>query len=171
VIRRAGGKLFAICASEGAIPDEQLLEIMTVDQLGDDPVASFDASADAALEAFSDPAALESTISLPFGQMPGQAALDLAVFDLTVHALDIAKATGQSTELDPEVLVAAYDHAKASITPEMRNEEGNPFAPAVEIADDAPIQDKLHALAGRGEHPATRPGGGGRPGRVAGARR
>ncbi|MBI2705324.1 MAG: TIGR03086 family protein [Actinobacteria bacterium] len=144
-----GGKLFATCAERGAIPDDELVSLLTDDQLGDDPAASFGASANAAFEAFSDPAALAKTISLPFGQMPGAAALDLAIFDLTVHALDIARATGQPTDLDPAVLEPAYVLAQTMIADEMRNEEGNPFGFATEVPDDAPLQDKLHALAGR----------------------
>ena len=144
-----GGELFAICAEQGAIPDEKLIELMTVDQLGDEPAANFDRAADHAFEAFNDPAALDRTISLPFGQMPGLAALNLAIFDLTVHAIDIAKATGQSPELDPEVLAVAYSNAQMMIADEMRNEEGNPFGFAVEVPDDAPVYDKLHALTGR----------------------
>jgi uncharacterized protein (TIGR03086 family) len=143
----AGAQMFAIAAAEGAVPDECLGALMVDDQLGDDYRGAFRAAADEALDAFSRPGVLDEVVTLPFGEMPAGVALDIAIFDVATHTWDLAKATGQSTALDPDVLDAAYSLALAMLSDEWR--ASGMFGAAVAVAADAPVQDKLAALAGR----------------------
>jgi uncharacterized protein (TIGR03086 family) len=90
---------------------------------------------------------MDRIVTLPFGEMPAGMALNIAIFDVTTHAWDLAKATGQSTDLDPEVAGAAYQVAQTMLNDDMRN--AGIFGPAVEIGPDACAADRLAALTGR----------------------
>ena len=71
--------------------------------------------------------------------------------DLAVHGWDVAKATGQSTDLDPEVGRLALDWGRENLKPEFRGDEasGQSFGFEVAVADDAPLYDRLAAFFGR----------------------
>jgi len=142
-----GSDMFAEGVSQGAISDERVGELLGTDRLGDDYQGAFAAATQRALDAFGTPGAAEKMVTLPFGTMPAGAALNIAIFDVTVHAWDLAKATGQSTTLDPEVVDPALAVGTQMIGDDMR--EGGMFGAAVPIADDAPASDRLAAFAGR----------------------
>lgn len=143
----AGAEMFTICVREGEVSDAQLGEIMMGDRLGDDYKASFHRATDDANAAFAAPGAMHRIVKLPFGEMPAAMAVNIAIFDVATHAWDLAKATGQSTDLDPETVTLAYQVAQTMLTDEWR--KAGMFADAVECADDAPVADRLAALAGR----------------------
>jgi uncharacterized protein (TIGR03086 family) len=142
-----GAEMFAIAAAEGRVPDERIGELMTGDNLGDDYRGAFRNACDRAMRAYEPPGTMEKIVVLPLGEMPAGVALDIAIFDVTTHAWDLAKATGQSTELDPDVLAAAWALAPTMLTDEYR--AAGIFGAVVEVDDDAPVQDRLAAFAGR----------------------
>ena len=118
------------------------------DLLGDDPAATFRAAADAAVAAFrADPSVLGRTVTLPFGAMPGGMVVGLFTADSFTHAWDLAKATGQSTDLDPELAETVLGAVKTFVTADMRKpgffDEEKP-APA-----DATAADRVAAYLGR----------------------
>ena len=127
---------------DGAVPDEKLGELMTGDNLGDDYKASFHRAADDAEESFAIPGAMDRMVKLPFGEMPAGVAVNIAIFDVTTHAWDLAKATGQSTDLDPEVLGVAYQVAQSMLTRRPARTPGM-FGQPVAVPDDAPVADRL----------------------------
>jgi uncharacterized protein (TIGR03086 family) len=90
---------------------------------------------------------MERVVKLPFGEMPAGVALNIAIFDVTTHAWDLAKATGQSTDLDPEVAGIAYQVAQGMLSDDLRN--AGMFGQPVAVPDDAPVADRLAGLAGR----------------------
>jgi uncharacterized protein (TIGR03086 family) len=75
---------------------------------------------------------------------PGQ--VDWQTAEIAVHTWDVARATGQSPPLLPAVAERALALMSAMLTPENR---GAVFAPAVPVADGAPVYDRLAAFAGR----------------------
>lgn len=116
--------------------------------LGDDPAATFRKAADKAVAAFrADPSVLGRTITLPFGAMPGGMVVGLFTTDSFTHAWDLAKATGQSTDLDPELAETVLGAVKTFVTADMRKpgffDEEKP-APA-----DATAADRVAAYLGR----------------------
>ncbi len=115
---------------------------------GDDPAAAYAASARAALAAWRSPGALERTLTLPFGQMPGAQAIGFNIGDQLVHTWDLAKATGRDRTLDPEVAAAVLERARQTLSPEMRG-PGRPFGPEMPCPEDAPLSDRLAAFLGR----------------------
>jgi uncharacterized protein (TIGR03086 family) len=141
-----GATMFAISAEEGAVPDEQLGQLMGGDNLGDDYKGALEAAMARALAAFTQPGALDKTVKLPFGEMPGGIALNIAVFDVATHSVDLARATGQHVD-DVELLESALTIGKQMIGPDLR--APGVFDEAKAIADDASIEDRLLAFAGR----------------------
>jgi hypothetical protein len=77
--------------------------------------------------------------------------------DLVVHGWDLAKATGQSTELDPEIGQLALDWGRENLPPELR---GDVFGPEVSVPEDAPLHDRLVGFFGRDPDWTPSPAGG-----------
>jgi uncharacterized protein (TIGR03086 family) len=119
------------------------------DVVGDDPAGAYASASSAALQAFSAPGALERVWTLPFGEMPGAAALNIHFVETLAHTWDIAKTTGQLDKLDPELAVAGETVARGFVRPEFRNEQGNPFAAEIAVPADAAPYDRLVGFLGR----------------------
>jgi uncharacterized protein (TIGR03086 family) len=75
----------------------------------------------------------------------------MQIADLAVHAWDIARATGQSTELDPEIARSSLDWAKEDLLEQYRGDEdsGQVFGVEVAVPPDAPPYDRLAGFFGR----------------------
>ncbi len=70
--------------------------------------------------------------------------------DTFTHGWDLAKATGQSTDLDPEVAAQLLQFAQAFLSDAMRGPDGSaPFGAAVEAPAGAGAADQLAAFLGR----------------------
>ena len=113
-----------------------------------DFVAAYDATATDAIDAFSDPAAAEKMLTLPFAEVPGAFLMQMITTDQFTHGWDLARATGQSTDLDPALAEELLE--QAAIPDEFRGEEGKaPFGPCREAPEGAPAADRLAAMLGR----------------------
>ena len=122
-----------------------------VDLVGDDWAGAYRRGASSLLAAWRRPGALEQTVRLPSGELPATWRLGQQVADLAVHGWDIAKATGQPTDLDPEVGQFALDWGRENLRPEFRGDEasGRSFGPEVAVDGDAPLYDRLAGFFGR----------------------
>lgn len=123
---------------------------------GDEPdfsagdfVAAFDDRSSRCLAAFQRDGIMEKTLTLPFGQMPGSAFAGLAATDTFTHGWDLAKATGQNTDLAPELAEQLLVGARAAIQPAFRSEEGTVFGPEQPAPAGASSADQLAAFLGR----------------------
>lgn len=141
-----GATMFAISAEQGSVPDDELAQVMAGDNLGDDYKGAFDAATTRALAAFEQPGVLDKVVKLPFGEMPAGVALNIAVFDVTTHAVDLARATGQRID-DTQLLDDALSMGKQMIGPEMR--QPGVFDAEQPAPDGASSEDRLLAFAGR----------------------
>src|SRR5919198_2685962 len=88
---------------------EEVGDRLDGDVLGNDPVAAYDASARAASDAFHAPGAMEAPCAVSYGPVPGEVYLGHRFIDVLVHGWDVAKATGQDKQLDPELVEACWD--------------------------------------------------------------
>jgi uncharacterized protein (TIGR03086 family) len=77
------------------------------DHLGEDPAAAVRGSGAALAAAFSQPGLLERRFPSPFGETSGASLAQHVINELLVHAWDLARATGQPTDLVPEVALEA----------------------------------------------------------------
>jgi uncharacterized protein (TIGR03086 family) len=103
--------------------------------------------------AWADPAVLALEMQLPFGTLPGAAALAMYTGEISTHTWDLAVATGQSPAWDDEVLTGALVAVHSKLPAERG--PGIPFAAPVPVPDDAALIDQLVAWQGR--NPAWRP--------------
>ncbi|MCC6314132.1 MAG: TIGR03086 family protein [Thermomicrobiales bacterium] len=125
--------------------DTQQTELVRGDA---DPVAAFEAAATQARGALHAPGFLEREFPAPWGSVQGSRLAGILFLDLLLHGWDLAKATDQPTELDPELCSIALAMGKAMMKPEFR-QAGGAFGPEVPIANDAPVCDRLAAFYGR----------------------
>ena len=72
--------------------------------------------------------------------------VDWQTAEIAVHTWDVARATGQSPPLLPEVAERGLAFMSGALTPENR---GHAFGEEVSAPDDAPAYDRLAAFAGR----------------------
>ena len=120
------------------------------DITGGDVMAAYTEGASAALAAFRSPGSMEKSLKLPFGEMPGAAFVMMAANDQFQHGWDLAKATGQSRELDPKLAAELLGFARGTIPDAFRGPDRQaPFGPVVEVSETAPASDQLAGFLGR----------------------
>lgn len=119
----------------------------TGDFVRNDALTPYRDSADAVSKAWSDPSVLERTVHLPFGDFPGAFAIGIHTVETIVHGWDLATATWQPTELDPELYAVAWENCK-DIDDSFRG-PGRPFGPAVTAPAGATDTARLMAWLGR----------------------
>ena len=117
------------------------------DALGGDPADSYDQGAATLKTTLGQPGVLDRTWTMPFGATPGQIAISIATVECLIHGWDVAKATGQKPEFDPELTEAAMQAAQL-FPPDIVRQPGV-FGPEIECAADAPMEDRLAAYLGR----------------------
>ncbi len=69
--------------------------------------------------------------------------------ELVVHGWDVARATGQPYRCEPELLDAARSFLVQFASPDAPAGPNVPFGPSRQLPDDAPLLDRVVALAGR----------------------
>ena len=115
--------------------------------LGDDPLAAFDDARVAAVAALQVTGAMDRMVTTRQGERPaGDYALGQAQ-EMLVHGWDLAKATGQDTAMDPELLEVEYARA-------LRNRERMRGSTAwgeseVDVPDGADAQTAYLGILGR----------------------
>jgi uncharacterized protein (TIGR03086 family) len=140
---------FAATVETGAAPASDHGEFQS-DITSGDITAAYREGSQAALAAFGAPGALDKTLTLPFGDMPANAFLMMAALDQLQHGWDIAIATGQPTDLDPDLAQALLEFATAAVPDTFRGRDGvAPFGPEVPADPDASPNDRLAAFLGR----------------------
>ena len=93
-----GGQYFFAAALRGERPDPE-----PPDFSAGDFVSTFDDASAACIAAFESDGAMERIVKLSFGDIPGSIFLGLATTDTLTHGWDLAKATGQPTDLSPDL--------------------------------------------------------------------
>jgi uncharacterized protein (TIGR03086 family) len=116
------------------------------DLVGDDHVAACKALADANVAAWRGPDALDGERTYPFGTFPAPVALMINVGEIAVHAWDIAKTTGQPSDIDPEVATLLLDFYSSMPLDAFRAHGA--FGPEVPVDESAPVADRMLGLLG-----------------------
>lgn len=138
-----GGQAFFSAGVAGTPPPAE------TDYAAGDFAAAFDEASSALISAFQAEGALEKMYTLPFGKMPGAAFMGLAATDTFQHAWDLAKATGQSTDINPQLATGLLAGAKMAISEGFRGPEGAPFGGEQQAPEGASAADQLAAFLGR----------------------
>ncbi|MGI8334758.1 TIGR03086 family metal-binding protein [Actinomadura scrupuli] len=122
-----------------------------IDVIGDDWGGAYCTAAAELLAVWRRPGALDRAQRLSFGEVPAPWAVRRQITELGIHAWDISKATGQPTDLDPEVGEVALQWLEDNLKPQMRGDEadGHQIGPELPVPDGAPLYDRIAAFAGR----------------------
>jgi uncharacterized protein (TIGR03086 family) len=139
-----GGQHWARCGVQGA----EMSETGEGSAQGDF-AATFDQAARDNLAAFSEEGALGRTVNPGFGDMPAPALMGLSATDTFTHAWDLARATGQETDLAPDLAAMLLEQSRQAIQPAFRSEEGTIFGMEQPAPDGASAADQLAAFLGR----------------------
>jgi uncharacterized protein (TIGR03086 family) len=140
-----GATFFAVTAETGTAPSGG-----TTDFTAGDYVSEFKEGAARAVQAFEAEGAMEKMMKLPFAELPGSAFVNIATVDTFTHGWDLARATGQPTDLDPELAAELLAVAHGFLPDSLRGPDGQaPFGPEVEPASGACAADQLAAFLGR----------------------
>ena len=130
-----GADALAIPARADGVPDDGWL-------------AAYQAAAARARAAWADDAKLDALFEVPWGKVPGRIAVSGYVQEITVHGWDLAQATAQPTELDPDLASWVLAVAQRILPPEPRGGEV-PFGPVVPVPPNAGVYAQLAAWLGR----------------------
>ncbi|MEU6892581.1 TIGR03086 family metal-binding protein [Streptomyces sp. NPDC046557] len=119
------------------------------DELPDGAWAAAWAPAAAEAEAvWADEGILDRELLLPVGPKPGAVGALIYTNELTVHAWDLAQATGQRPVWDTALVERVLEVVRRSLPAGTRGGRV-PFGEVVTVTDDAPAIDRLVAWAGR----------------------
>jgi uncharacterized protein (TIGR03086 family) len=90
---------------------------------------------------------LDGTVPFRSGEAPANMMAGVLSIEFLIHAWDYAQAIGQKVNPSDELAEFVFGLARKIITPEGRTNVG--FDDPVDIADDAPVFDRLLAYTGR----------------------
>ena len=111
-------------------------------------LAQYDAAMNRALGGISKPGAMDKMVRTPMGEMPGGNFLMVLFMDNLTHGWDLAKATGQDTDLPSHLVDACYENFAPGFADLSKS---GAFAPPLPVPPTADKQAKL--LAGLGRKP------------------
>lgn len=125
-------------------------DVAEADYAAGDFVAAYEESIRIAVSAFGTDGALDRTVRLPFGEFPGTVLLTLATMEQFTHGWDLARATGQSADLDPGLAAGLLSQSRLAIPDAYRGPDGTAlFGPARDVPAGAGPADQLAAFLGR----------------------
>ncbi|WP_374610793.1 TIGR03086 family metal-binding protein [Gordonia sp. (in: high G+C Gram-positive bacteria)] len=126
------------------------LDVRTMRTIAEEhDAATYSALVEAALEGWADDASLTRMVQVPWGEVPGAGALWGYVSETLVHGWDLAVATGQPAEADPETAEATLAVAQQFIPAEIRTDPNVPFGVVVEPRPGAGPTERLANWTGR----------------------
>jgi uncharacterized protein (TIGR03086 family) len=124
--------------------------------LPDDWAAAFAAGSQAVRDAWAG-MELDDAAGTPDGAMGSRRSeLDMQLAELAVHGWDLARATGQSVNLNHDLAQHALGWSHGMLKPEYRGAD-QAFGVEIPVPDDAPIYDRLAGQPFPGARPHRRP--------------
>jgi uncharacterized protein (TIGR03086 family) len=117
------------------------------DLVGDDPAGVFRRETERTLAAWRQPGAMDQTLNIPVGELPGSIAINVNLMDSYVHGLDLAVATGQEDKIDPAMAEARLTLAKEMGLDNFRMP--GVFGPEAPCDESAAAHRRLLAYLGR----------------------
>jgi uncharacterized protein (TIGR03086 family) len=148
VLHHVGGLAlaFAAAAKKDRGPLTGSPPVPDASQLDDDWRTSYPARLTELARAWGDPGAWQGMSRIAAMDMPGEAIGITGLTEVVIHGWDLARATGQTYDVDPATAEAVLANVAQFAAQDPI--EGL-FGPAVPIADDAPVLDRIIALSGR----------------------
>ncbi len=113
-----------------------------------DLIEAHRATAAAAHQVFAAPDGMTIMFALPIGPVPGSTFVWIRTVDALAHGWDLATATGQSTDLDPELASYLLAESRRRATEALRG-PGRAFGDPQPCDEARPTADQLAAFLGR----------------------
>lgn len=132
---------------EGGDPGSIPLVMDGIDDAGYAP--AYRSAADRMWSVWNDDSLLDAEVTPPWGTVPGRAAIGGYLNETLVHGWDLAVATAQKSEADPDLAEAALSMARKMIPATPRG-GFIPFAEVVDSAPDAGPTERLANWSGHG---------------------
>jgi len=110
---------------------------------------AFNNGSNLCVEAFGHEGVMSEILTLPSTEITGFSFVRVAATDIFVHGWDLARATGQSTDLSPDLAAKLLVAAKIATPPIIRSVSGSPFAPERAAVIGSSEADQLAAYLGR----------------------
>ena len=139
-------------ASIGRLESQAAADITVRGLAPEEWARAFDDARQDAFASWADGAVLARDVALPWATMPGTVVAQVYTLELTVHAWDLAAATGQLPTLDPELAKVSLPVAHQILPADAPRDDMVPFGPIVAVPDDAPAYDRLVGYLGRPPH-------------------
>ncbi|MGW2723320.1 TIGR03086 family metal-binding protein [Streptomyces sp. NPDC001492] len=114
----------------------------------DDWTAVYDEVRTRVLKAWAGDDRMEAPVRVPWGEVPGRAALSGYVMELVTHTWDLSESLGHPLELDPELAAFALATARR-VLPDPQRDEQTPFADLLPAPEGADSYSQLAAWLGR----------------------
>ncbi|MGW0085833.1 TIGR03086 family metal-binding protein [Streptomyces sp. NPDC003393] len=111
--------------------------------------AAYDEARARALKAWASDERMSTTVRVPWGEVPGHAALSGYVMEIVTHTWDLAEALGHPLALDPELAEFALATARRALPDERPRGGQTPFGTRREAEDGAGVYEQLAAWLGR----------------------
>ena len=99
-----GGNRFAAHILGGMPAAEAIEQIMSTPQIVDDATVTWAATCATQASAFHARGALQRRLDHPLGETSGREFLDFRIFDITLHAWDLARSIGADEQLAPDLV-------------------------------------------------------------------
>lgn len=99
--------------------------------------------------AWNDPRAWEGMTKAGGLDLPAEMAGVIALDEVVVHGWDVAKASGQPYDVEPDLLAAVHGFVAPFADPDSPMPRDGLFGPVVPVAADAPLLDRVMGLTGR----------------------
>lgn len=138
-----GGNRFAVHVLGGMTATDAIEQVMSSPQLGDDAVGAWTSTCATQAAAFHADA-LQRRIHHPLGEISGRQFLDFRVFDITLHAWDLARSIHEDERLAPDLVDVVLNIVEAG-PPGM----GFGIAALGQVPPTASAQARLLDLTGR----------------------
>jgi uncharacterized protein (TIGR03086 family) len=111
------------------------------DVVGDDPATALAEISAANVASWRAPGALEGDRTYPWGTLPAGAGLISNVGEVALHAWDLAKATDQTADIDPDVAQIVNGFYQMVPMDDLRAH--GVYGPEIAVPEDASVQDRL----------------------------
>ncbi|MER5854842.1 TIGR03086 family metal-binding protein [Streptomyces sp. NPDC059688] len=122
----------------------------SADGVADDGwAAAYDEVRVRALKAWEGDERMTTAVRVPWGEVPGHAALSGYVMEIVTHTWDLCEAIGHPRELDPELAEFALANARRVLPDSRPRDAQTPFAERREASEGAGPYERLAAWLGR----------------------
>ncbi|KOV95378.1 TIGR03086 family metal-binding protein [Streptomyces sp. NRRL B-3648] len=111
--------------------------------------AAYDEVRVRALKAWASDERMTAQVRVPWGEVPGHAALSGYVMEIVTHTWDLAEAVGHPHELDPELAEFALANAQRVLPDSLPRDARIPFGARREVPEGADAYGRLAAWLGR----------------------